>query len=172
MGVADGVDIMLFHQADIFHHQFAADGAAQLRMFVAVGSFDQCRNAVYAEAAVFDLGGTETYAASGQFRFFSTGIFQREDEGVEVGMFRAPGGDSGKGRFFESDAVIFSGRDVGFFFQDGFAIGIFQSISDAGAGIGFACNLNVEVEDTVFIGVLVEGGDYFVIGNILLRRAV
>ena len=172
MGVAYGVDVVLLHQLDIFQHQFAADRTAQLRMFMAVGPFHQCRYAVHAEAAVFDFGRAEAYSASGQFGFFATSVFQGEDERVQVRMFGTPGFYTGDCRFFEYNPAVFSSRDFSFLFQDGFAVGIFQLVSDAGVRIGRTGNLNVQVKDTVLVSFLVESGNYFVVGNILSGRAV
>ena len=172
MGVAYGVDVVLLHQLDIFQHQFAADRTAQLRMFMAVGPFHQCRYAVHAEAAVFDFGRAEAYSASGQFGFFATSVFQGEDKRIQVRMFGTPGFYTGDCRFFECNPAVFSGRDFCFLFQDGFAVGIFQLVSDAGVRIGRTGNLNVQIEDSVFVSILVESGNYLVVGNILPGRAV
>ena len=172
MGVAHGVDVILFHQFDIFQHQFAADGTTQLRMFVAVRSFDQCRHTVHAEAAVFDFGGTEADSASRQFCLFAVTVFQREKKRVQVRMLCTPDFYTGDSYAFECDPVIVSGGNFDFLFQDGFAIGIFQLVGDACVGIRFACDPDIQVEDTVPIGLLVECRDNFVIGNVLLRSTV
>ena len=132
----------------------------------------QCRYAVHAEAAVFDFGRAEAYSASGQFGFFASSVFQGEDERVQVRMFGTPGFYTGDCRFFEYNPAVFSSRDFSFLFQDGFAVGIFQLVSDAAVRIGRTGNLNVQVEDSVFVSILVESGYHLVVGNILPGRAV
>ena len=76
MRVADGIDIVLLHQFNVFFHQFFADCTAQLGMLMTVDPLYQYRYTVDAETSVFYFGSTETNLTTCYFGSLSTRVFQ------------------------------------------------------------------------------------------------
>ena len=63
MRIAHCIQVMLFHQTDVFFHQFFTDRTSQLGVFVTVGAFHQHGHPVDTEASVLNFRSTETDVA-------------------------------------------------------------------------------------------------------------
>lgn len=94
MGSADGVDVELLHELDVFAHEFLGDVVAGVGIVVvAVDAFDEDGLAVDDELAVFDLGGFEADFLDVVVGGLSTIWTYAQYEGVKVGVLGSPPGD-------------------------------------------------------------------------------
>ena len=173
MWITHGIDIVQLHQSDILLHQLFADSTSQLRMFMPVGSLHQHRYTIDAETSVLDLRSTETHFATGNFRHPSSRIFQFQHERIEIGVLGTPSLHVFQALFTESDEVTQpTWFDRHFARKYGTSGCIIQSISYRYRSIGRSLNGNIESEDTIFVTLLLEGGIYFIVGNVLLRSTI
>jgi len=81
---ADGVDVVLLHQADVLHHALARHDLAQIGVpLVAVDAADEHTPAVDTEMAVADFDGAEADFRWDDFAHLTGRIARREEQRVE-----------------------------------------------------------------------------------------
>lgn len=91
---ADGVDVVLFHEADVEPHVLFGDGSATLGVeFVAVDAFEEDALAVQAHDAVFQFEAAESHHGSADLQLSAGCVGEQNGKGIEVGTLGAPGTD-------------------------------------------------------------------------------
>ena len=94
MGSADGVDVELLHELDVFAHKLFGDVVAGVEIVVvAVDAFEEDGLTVDDELAVFDLGDFEANFLGAVVGELSTIWTYAQYEGVKVGVLGSPRGD-------------------------------------------------------------------------------
>ena len=88
---ADGVDVVLLHDENVFDHVVVADGAAVVRIdFMAVDAANHDGDAVDEQVAVLDFDGAETDALRKRLDDSAFCVNQRNEQRVEIRRFRRP----------------------------------------------------------------------------------
>ena len=124
-----GVHVELFHALDVALHAFHRDGLAAIRIkLMAVDALDEEAPAVDEQIAIANLDLAETDIDRNDFERFARAVLEREQQPVEVGMFRRPLERVGN-YCRERDRLFLHRADIKFLHREtghGFALGVKQ----------------------------------------------